>query len=589
LRLHEEPTWLVLLHYRPGTWGVKSVVDDPRFFNSPEGKTDPEAELRETVKVFFGADRESPEHPQCRFPARYAWLKEKLGFDGERLPEADCADFREFMERVDPTSAALVFPESYMNAPASMFGHTFIRVDSSAESKLLAHAVNYSAVTGNDPGFLYAVRGLSGGYKGYFSFQPYYDIINTYSHMENRDMWEYPLNLTEEEVRKMTLHVWEMNNIYTDYYFFDDNCSYILLFLIEAARPEMELTEDFLYWVIPVDTVRLLREKGLISGAVYRPSRASRMNHMAGLMKREHLRTARDVALGKRGPDTVVADEAMNREEKVRTLDIASEYLQYRSSEKKLEHEEYTTRFLSILEARSTLGKQRYDIPPPVRPEDGHGSSRLALGGGIWNHQEYQSLRFRFAYHDLMDPDPGFRPGAAISFLDTEVRYNYDQGEFSIKELTLVEIASLSPVGTLFRPVSWTVKTGLRREEISDDDERTVFGLKAGGGVSADISGALLYGLLQPAFKTGEGLSDDYALGGGFAAGLLIPVGDVWKMQGRFEGLFFELGDEHKDYAAEVNQMFRITTNNAIKFNIIRRKLDGFYSTDVNVSWNRYF
>jgi hypothetical protein len=571
------------------TGGVKSVVDDPRFFNSPEGKTNPEAELRETIRAFFATGMENPEHPQCRFPARYAWLKENLGFDDGQLPEAVCADFREFMERVDPRSAALVFPESYMNAPASMFGHTFIRVDSGAESKLLGHAVNYSAVTGDDPGFLYAVRGLSGGYKGFFSFQPYYDIINTYSHMENRDMWEYPLNLTEDEVRKMTLHVWEMNNIYTDYYFFDDNCSYILLFLIEAARPEVELTEDFIYWVIPVDTVRLLRKKGLITDTVYRPSRASKINHMAGLASRGTLQSAREVALGKRTPDTVVSNESMSREEQTLTLDIASEYLQYRSSKKKLEHGEYTTRFLSILDVRSTLGRQGYDIPPPVLPEDGHGSSRLALGGGVWNHQEYQLLRFRFAYHDLMDPDPGFRPGAAISFLDTEVRYNYDQGEFSLKELTLVEITSLAPVGTLFRPVSWTVKTGIEREETSDDNERTVFGLKAGGGVSAGISGALLYGLLQPAFKTGEGLSDDYALGGGFAAGLLIPVGDVWKAQGRFEGLFFELGDEHKDYAAEVNQMLRVTRNNAIKFDIIRRKLDGFYSTDVNVSWNVYF
>ncbi len=57
--------------------------------------------------------------------------------------------------------------------------------------------------------------------------------------MEQRDLWEYRTNLTEAEVRRMTLHILEMQGIYTDYYFLDENCSYDLLFLLEAARPSV--------------------------------------------------------------------------------------------------------------------------------------------------------------------------------------------------------------------------------------------------------------------------------------------------------------------------------------------------------------
>lgn len=55
-RLHRERAWEVLLHYRPRGEERKSLVDDPRFFLSPEGKTDPEAELAATLRGIFAAD-----------------------------------------------------------------------------------------------------------------------------------------------------------------------------------------------------------------------------------------------------------------------------------------------------------------------------------------------------------------------------------------------------------------------------------------------------------------------------------------------------------------------------------------------------
>src|SRR5687768_11453093 len=47
-RLAERPMWWRLLHYRSGLFGVASEVDAGHFFNSPDGKTEPEAELDAT-------------------------------------------------------------------------------------------------------------------------------------------------------------------------------------------------------------------------------------------------------------------------------------------------------------------------------------------------------------------------------------------------------------------------------------------------------------------------------------------------------------------------------------------------------------
>src|SRR5919198_2199854 len=49
-RLSQQRQWHLLLHYRKAFWGgFVSEADDPGFFLSPVGKTDPRAELDATL------------------------------------------------------------------------------------------------------------------------------------------------------------------------------------------------------------------------------------------------------------------------------------------------------------------------------------------------------------------------------------------------------------------------------------------------------------------------------------------------------------------------------------------------------------
>lgn len=79
-----------------------------------------------------------------------------------------------------------------------------------------------------------------------------------------RDIWEYRLNLNKEEVRNLMRHLWELQEIYSYYYFFNENCSYNLLFLLDVARPGNQLVQQFNHWVIPIDTIKAIRSLPLI-------------------------------------------------------------------------------------------------------------------------------------------------------------------------------------------------------------------------------------------------------------------------------------------------------------------------------------
>ena len=185
---------------------------------------------------------------------------------------------------MQPRSAVLIFPGSYLNSPASLFGHTLLGIEGPYHSKLLAYAVNYSALTDESNGIAFALKGIFGLYPGYYSLLPYYEKTKEYGDLERRDIWEYALNLSPEETARMAPHIWELRGIYSDYYFFDENCSYNLLFLLEAARPSLRLAEQTRPWVIPVDTVRLVQESGLVRKMHYRPSKATRIGRLAGPM-----------------------------------------------------------------------------------------------------------------------------------------------------------------------------------------------------------------------------------------------------------------------------------------------------------------
>jgi hypothetical protein len=223
-------------------------------------------DLNESFNRDPAATLKDNEPPQCALRGRYLWLDRRLHFDPARLPPQPCVAFDEWRAAIDPAGVTLVFPEAYMNNPSSMFGHTLLRIDSATGKDLLAYGSNYSADTGGDGGVAFAFKGILGYYDGRFAIYPYYDIIRQYGDWEQRDIWEYPLTFDADQTALLLAHLWELRGVTFDYYFFDENCSYELLGLIQAVRPEADLQGRFHGWAIPIDTLRaVLEQAGLAS------------------------------------------------------------------------------------------------------------------------------------------------------------------------------------------------------------------------------------------------------------------------------------------------------------------------------------
>lgn len=542
-QLADSRDWLNLLHYEDRRWlpGRHGSKRSPGFFLHADGWRDPAAELDATLAALFQPlpdNDDEAQHPQCAFIARYHWLQEQLAMDTDRLPAADCQRFREWVEAIDPGVVTLVFADGYMNNPASMYGHTLLRVDPPGDqegSRLLSYVINHAADTDETSGFLFAMRGLTGGYPGRFSIMPYYEKVQEYNHLENRDLWEYALDLEQDEVDQMMRHVWELRGIGFPYYFLHQNCSYRLLRLLEVARPGIRLSDRFSWWATPTDTIRVaLETEGLHAGTRYRPASRTRLEHqLTQLSDAERTET---LALAEHGPDAMESNASPDRQQLV--LESAYDLLHYRME---AGDEEQRNRMRNLLVARSELGRAEQQGEPPMpdtRPDQGHGTHRLGLSGGRRDDSNHLGLHWRPAYHDLLDPAPGYRHGAQISFGDTRLLYDPERSRLQLDRLRLVDVTSLAPRDPFFRERSWHIGGGLEQHLRPEGGYGLQAGLDGGGGLSWRLDQGrqwLFYAGLQAAARGANHLDDTLRAGAGPRLELLHS-GERWRGRLRAEG-----------------------------------------------------
>ncbi len=585
--------WLSVVHYQPAMGGYKSLVDDPKFFAAPDGKRNPRAELEADIAAFFETPGTNDlEHAVCRFNARFHWLDEALKFDRAKLPVSDCAPFQRVYDYLKPRSVALIYPAAFMNGPASMFGHTLLVFDSADQNRLLSRAVSYAAKTRPIFGPFFAFAGIFGLYPGYFAYQAYYEKVEQYGDIGHRDVWEYDLDFTQPEIDRMMRHAWELQNIFSWYYFFDENCAYNLLYILDVGRPSLGLTDKRSWFVIPVDTVRQISRAGIVAEVKYRPSSVSKIKHIAGLLNDGERELALDLARGSRKPSDV-AERVASTNDQQAILDLAAEYTQFLYTEKKLPKEVYSGRFIGLLKARSKLGKasaEQYDIPVPPRPDLGHGSVKLSPGFGFREGDPFASVRWRIAYHSLLDNDAGFTRGAQIQFLNTEARYDFESARARLQSFDLVDVFSLSPRDDFFKPESWKFRFGVEQSGFRGEEDDLLVRANTGAGRAWGVrDSGVVYAMVDADAHLGNYYAADWAVGLGPSVGAMVMVNKDWKQLIQARALYFEPKADFWRSSISWAQDYRLARDVSVSLELSRAENDGREINEGQLRLNVYF
>jgi hypothetical protein len=453
--LSKDKEWLRLLYFKHHWFrGYQSSVDGEDFFLSGK-KHDPLAELLATKEALEGGAQKVGKlklPASCAFPLRKKFLESKLQ---KKFPDFPCPQKEDFLKKLDPWKVSLVFASAYSGNPASMFGHSFLKVFSHKNkgSPLLDWSVNYAAMVPEEENpFAFAYFGLTGGYMGQFSLVPFYAKVEEYGLSEGRDLWEYDLNLSREEVLRLVDAVWELEaNTHLDYFFFDENCSFQILTLLEVVRLDWDISSYFLHMIPGESVKRVAQIKDAISEVRMRPSLERRFRVAVESLSADEKENLRKVTDG----------EQLNLNAK--TLSVLALFYQAekkRLGEKWSKESDYKKTLILLSEKK---GEQQ--IPAMdgenTRPDISHGAYAISLGAyssHLNNHKFGAELGIRFAYHDILDSDAGYLPHSEVLFPNFTFQWN--QRKFQFQQIEAFSLISLQPWSILRRPVSWRTKGG---------------------------------------------------------------------------------------------------------------------------------
>lgn len=552
VRLWKNPYWLRLLYYEKNLFGdYRSPSVDPSFFLSPQGRTSPEAELDAAIDGLFapGPDDETPE---CRFPERYRWLREKLKPFERTAPRRVCPGFQEWKAAIDPESVSLLFAAGYLNNPSTLYGHTFLRIHKrgAGGADLLDYTLNYAATTDEAGGILFALRGLIGAYPGRFATIPYYLKIQEYHNLENRDLWEFPLGLSNEAIDRLMRHAWELGHAAFPYYFFTRNCSWQLMPLLDIVDPSLDLSRRFHFWVIPSDTARAALDAARAeTRPAWRPSLWKTVDWKRSLLSPEERGLVSRLA---RGDQSAALTElvALHPVRRAAALETAADYLSWRFYARRIKKAELDERSAPVLAARAELGAQDTFPGTPPRPpsiREGHESMRVGLGAIGTPEGRLAEFQWRFAMQDLLDDPSGYLPDAALEMGALRIRYDRRYNRAYFKEATLAHVLSLNPWDDWVRRQSWEIKAGIEQAEEKGRQRGTsaVWAMNAGAGAAVEtrlLARQLWYALAVADTGVGGALEKSYRAGGGLKAGLLTVAGPL---RATFEARYtaYALGD----------------------------------------------
>jgi hypothetical protein len=222
--------WKRLLHYDNGS----SEVVSPGFFLHERGGIDPLAELDLTISLLGLA---GGQEVACRVPARYTWLK------SEGLVTADhdlsrCADLVRYEAGFGRETLSIVFVTEHLDGVHSLsstFGHILLHFGAPDIPRQEGATVHYAAEPTSDGFPEFAIKGVFGGYEGWFRKSSFASIRELYSENEQRYLVLYELEMPPGRIRQLVQHLYELRKARFDYHFIRENCAYQIARLVEIA------------------------------------------------------------------------------------------------------------------------------------------------------------------------------------------------------------------------------------------------------------------------------------------------------------------------------------------------------------------
>lgn len=520
-KIWEERTWLKLLHYEKYslTNQKKSTITSEHFFLSRDGKTSPQSELIAMIESLFTNDSEPV---RCQFIARSNWVISRLNI---KTTPVKCDDFEAWANPSKTKSVSIIMATGFFENPASFYGHLLLKFNQIENSNLLDTTINFgAAVPENENPILYVMKGIFGGYDASFTYSELYSHQANYGEIELRDLWEYKLNLSEENVRFLQQHLWELKDQSFTYLFSSENCAYHMGAVLELVYP-FDIVNDRSaksFWVLPVSIFLKLNESDVVKEINFIPSRQSRFQSRYLELSDTDQKKFRTLSIDEFENINLLIDSQATSALIETSIEYVSLMIKVDKSNAKL----WGKKRAQIILARLLKPEKKEDVIFSATIEPPHLAQKPSLLEYYIDNNKNNFLRLRPANFDTLSLKAGRLPYSKLEMLDTHIGIKNDK--IYIKEINFIDIISPNISATGIKGdggFSW--RTSINIEEKNNNCEGCLL-LSTDGGVGKTIeinqsSALFAYAMARAHIESKSNLSFYLGYNTGF-----IYQGDNW-------------------------------------------------------------
>jgi hypothetical protein len=535
--LSQDKQWLRLLHLAAAE--TKVISSGFYLSTNTDSYINPKTELELNLQ-----QAQNNNQYRCQFPARDQWIREHFT-ETNFVTESPCFEFDSWRNSQSVDSISIVYPDRNMQTSLGVFSHTFLKFNLARWpiNSNLNIALGFAAELNPHESMVQLVsKGLFGGYIAKFTFSNYYAEVNRYGESESRDIFEYKLALTKDEINFLLKHLWELKDAEFHYYFLNGNCSYHLLTLLEIARPELDLTSHFNFFTVPSTSLRVvLSQNNLISDRHWTPGKQTRQNQMMSQLSSKGKVFYQKWRFEKQGHLSMDSfrSEDISLDEEIIILDLLAE-----STRGNPESADFRKEVLNI---RSNLpaGKdQNANVFPKGNPETAHGVELVSVGIGHdpARPDSWVQMRYRIALHNFVDPPEGYSNDSTFELGDLRIRYSgSEQTENS--SFTIINAVILQPWADNQYPLSWEA-----RSRFIDFLKSATWQNSGGLGLAKTFDTMTLYSMVIADSYMDKNEKAGVGIFAGASAGVAINIFDKFRIKGNVDHLWKVQSNIDQDY-----------------------------------------
>ncbi|RAP32010.1 hypothetical protein DID76_01695 [Candidatus Marinamargulisbacteria bacterium SCGC AG-414-C22] len=498
-KLYHANQWLALGHYKKNkiTQQYKSNIISNDFFLAKNGQKNPKEELIATIKGYFTpSEPNNINHPQCRFPARYLWLKKQLSWP--HTSPITCNNYTNWVGNISKQSIELIFVTGYLGNPASYFGHILLNIEEKNilyNTTLLDKSINFGAIVPvTENPITYMIKGIFGGYKATFSDQYFFNFNHRYTENEQRNLYAYKLALNNNNRNFLIAHLWELLGKEFKYYFFTKNCASYMTETLNIITPN-PIPIKKRPWAIPQQLFHTLSENpSSYTEISYTPSRQQLFYNKYETLT--HLeKTILASIINHNFNLQLTSFNTLSKNQKRAILDCLIDYINYINKKEKvtINPQELSNILLARLNLKTHSPKIMTTSSTP--PHLSQKPATLKITNTLSNNDYIPGIKLSASYYDLLSFRTPPNKALILGSLTVENRAN----QLNIKNITLLEIKQLgvSPTKLPYdTELTYTIYLGINSLSNANESANTLV-IQSGLGQSFLIKNKTLYYMLK--------------------------------------------------------------------------------------------